>query len=53
MPRYKITTVETTTYVYYGEFKNKDDACETFEPEHGGKEIDHDFEVVMIEEIEE
>lgn len=53
MPRYKIITVETTTYAYYGEFKNRDDAYEQFEPEEGGKEIDHDFEIVMIEEIGE
>lgn len=52
MPRYRITTVETTTYAYWVDAPDVNTAYEEFDPDGSGKELDHEFEVINIEEVE-
>ena len=53
MTRFKIITVEETTYAYYVDAPDEDTALEEFDPCEGGKEIGHEFDVVTIEEAED
>ena len=50
MPVFRVTTVETTTYVYYMEAENADAIVEDGDFFDGGKEIHHEFEIIDITE---
>lgn len=50
MPVFRVTTVETTTYVYYMEAENADAIVEECDYFVGGKEIHHEFEIIDITE---
>ena len=53
MAKFRFVTVETTTYEHFVEAANEDEAWENFDSSSTGKEIDHDFELVEINEVEE
>ena len=53
MAKFRVVTVETTTYEYFVEAANEDEIWEDFDPSEGGKEVDHDFDVVEVQEAEE
>lgn len=50
MPMFRVTTVETATYVYYMEAENADAIVEECDYFVGGKEIHHEFEIIDITE---
>lgn len=51
MAKFKVVTVETTTYVHYIEAENEDAAWEEFDDSSEGEEVDHDYEITEVEEV--
>lgn len=56
MAKFKVVTTELTTYVHYvevpdGEEFPEDWIYENFDASSEGKEVDHDFDIDLVEEV--